>query len=312
MQHDDSSAVFGPVASRRLGLSLGVDLLIPKTCNLDCRYCEVGPGRCFVTERGRFRDPEEVISQVARRLREMPAPPDYLTITGSGEPTLHQDLGLVLERLRILSPARLAVITNSTLLGDPAVQDELRPAQVVMPSLDAVSEEVFQAVNRPAPGLKAARILEGLISFRQKYPGSIWLEILLVEGVNDSEREIDLLVQAAQSISPDMVQLNTVVRPPAYGPTKALSRARMQAIAAKFGLPVQISAPSQARATPSDLPLLDLVLESTSRRPGTLADLSMSLGVNPQELKQMLDDWQAQGKVQQELFEGRVYYRGLK
>ena len=305
-------AVFGPVPSRRLGLSLGVDLLWPKTCTLDCLYCELGPTTVLTARRGRFRDAQAVLAEVRARLAELAAPPDFITLAGSGEPTLHLDLGLVLAGLRELSPARLAVLTNATLVSDAQVRAELCLADVLVPSLDAVSPRVFRRLNRPAPGLDPAAMIEGLVALRRQFSGQMWLEILLVAGLNDSDEELAALKAAARTIAPDKVQINTVVRPPAVAGIKPLEHGRLQEIAASFPLHAEVIAPPRGQAQGDRGVLAAQVVEMTRRRPCTCEDIEAMSGLGPQETRRLLRELLAQGRLREEPFDRQVFYRGVE
>jgi wyosine [tRNA(Phe)-imidazoG37] synthetase (radical SAM superfamily) len=304
-------AVFGPVPSRRLGFSLGVDLLWPKTCTLDCVYCELGPTTRRTTRRQRFRPVRQVLDQVERRLSRLPHAPDFITLAGSGEPTLHLDLGLVLEELARLQAARLAVLSNGTLFTDPAVRRELARADVVIPSLDAVSPEAFRRVNQPAPGLEVAEIIEGLVSFRRQYRGELLLEILLVEGLNDQPEEIELLAEAARRIAPDMVQLNTVVRPPARGGVRPVSHRHLARVAAGLGLPCQVIAPPARRNGGEGERAADQVVEMTRRRPCTVEDIAAMTGLEPSRARELVRELVGSGRLRPEPFEDMTFYRGI-
>jgi len=204
------------------GLSMGVDLLKYKTCNLDCIYCELGRTACLTLRRGRFVPPDKVLAEIFSRRDE---PFDHLTFAGSGEPTLSLDLGEVLRKAREIVSSPVAVITNSTLLTSPKVRSEVAEADVVLPSLDAASAKAFRAINRPASGLAIEEIIQGLRDFRKEFSGEIWLEVMLVKGVNDHDAE--MIAKAAASTDPDRIQLNTVVRPPAE-PVDPLDQEEMQ------------------------------------------------------------------------------------
>lgn len=304
-------AVFGPVPSRRLGMSLGVDLLLPKTCSLNCRYCELGPTTKLTTRRAVYRDPDQVLEQVRRRLAELDYAPDYLTLAGSGEPCLHSDLGRVLAELKRLEAGQVAVLTNSTLCPDPRVRAELAEADLLVPSLDAVSQDVFRRLNRPALGLKTQEIVEGLVALRREFPGQIWLEILLVEGINDSPEEIDGLLAAAERIAPDKVQLNTVVRPPALAGTRPLSFERLQEIARRFAVPAEVIAPPQTRAAGDHGELADEVVQTCRRRPLTLEDVAAFSGLTPARARELVESLVARGRLRREDFGDRVFFRGI-
>jgi wyosine [tRNA(Phe)-imidazoG37] synthetase (radical SAM superfamily) len=307
----NDQAVFGPVPSRRLGLSLGVDLLRPKTCTLDCVYCELGPTSKKTIQRGRFRDARAVLAEVEQRLAELEYPPDYITLAGSGEPTLHQDLGLVLGELKKLSAAKLAVLTNGTLCPDPAVRADLALADVLVPSLDAVSQPVFEKVNRPAVGLAISAIIKGLEQLRDEFSGQLWLEVLLVEGINDSPQEIQGIVAAAGRIRPDKVQLNTVIRPPAYPGARALSHERLSEIAGLFKSPAEVIAPPQGRAGADRGSRERQVVEMTRRRPLTLEDVAAAFGLELEQARELLDGLTARGMMKEERFGDRIFFRGV-
>jgi len=255
--------LFGPVLSRRLGLSMGVDLLRHKTCNLDCVYCELGRTDCLTCRRGRFVPPQKVLQEIREKRNE---PFDYLTFAGSGEPTLSQDLGRVVAFAKETVSRPVAVITNSTLLTSPAVRKEVAAADIVLPSLDAASPAAFQAINRPDPGLKIEEIVQGLKEFRREYSGEIWLEVMLVAGIND--HEADLIARAAESTEPDRIQLNTVVRTPAE-PVRPLSEEEMVRMLEIF--PGAELIPDWDWRVPVDI--RNRILDSLCRSPSTLEEI---------------------------------------
>lgn len=262
--------LFGPVLSRRLGLSMGVDLLRHKTCNLDCVYCELGRTECLTCRRGRFVPPQNVLREIREKRNE---PFDYLTFAGSGEPTLSQDLGQVVAFAKKTISRPVAVITNSTLLTSPAVRKEVAAADVVLPSLDAASPAAFQAINRPAQGLKIEEIVQGLREFRREYSGEIWLEVMLVAGIND--HEADLIARMAESTEPDRIQLNTVVRTPAE-PVRPLSEEEMVRMLEIF--PGAELIPDWDWKVPDDV--RERILNSLYRSPCTLEEICRLHGLN--------------------------------
>ena len=205
--------LFGPVPSRRLGISLGIDLVPMKTCTLNCIYCECGKTTHLTLARREYVPSEEVKTEFLHYLANHPKP-DYITFSGSGEPTLNSGIGEtsgLFGRTRPTYP--VAVLTNGTLLFDPKVRDDLKAAAVVMPSLDAATEKVFRKINRPHPRLAVDRMVDGLIRFREEFSGRLWLEIFIVPGLNDSKEELTALKLAIEKISPDQIQLNTLDRP---------------------------------------------------------------------------------------------------
>lgn len=304
-------AVFGPVPSRRLGMSLGVDLLVPKTCSLDCVYCELGPGGGVTAVRGPQRDADQVLAEVARRLAELDRPPDFITLAGSGEPTLHAGLGRVIAGLKALCPARVAVLTNATLTPDPAVAAELCLADVLAPSLDAASQPVFRRINRPAPGLKIEAIIAGLVALRRQHRGEFWLEVLLAAGYNDAEDELARIMAAARRIGPDKVQLNTVVRPPAVKGVLPVDDARLRAIAAAFPVPAEVIAPPRAAGGGDRGALARQVVEMTRRRPCTIEDIMNMAGLDRAGADALVAELGGRGQLREEAFGATTYYRGV-
>ncbi|MCJ7611540.1 MAG: radical SAM protein, partial [Candidatus Aminicenantes bacterium] len=177
--------IYGPVPSRRLGLSLGVDILPYKTCSFNCIYCQLGPGRRTFHRRKTFVSTEEVVSQVRKALRRA-GRVESITFSGSGEPTIHAGLGRMIREIKKITNVPVTVLTYSSFLTQPAVRRDLLAADLVVPSLDAASTLIFNRINRPHPSISLGRIIDGLVAFRKAYQGKIWLEIMLVKGVNDS------------------------------------------------------------------------------------------------------------------------------
>lgn len=260
-QSDEKSGyqhIFGPVPSRRLGRSLGVDLVPHKVCSLDCVYCECGATTRKTLLRREWVPTDEVLAELSRWL-EQGGTADYLTFSGAGEPTLHRDLGRIARWVVTRTATPLALITNGTLFGDPAVRAEVQPCAVILPSLDAADEETFARINRPYPGLTAADLVDGLVALREEFAGEIRLEVLLVEGINDTDASLDTLAAAIARIRPDIVQVNTAVRPGTEADVGAASRETLDRALGRFGAvaPVEAIASFAARcaetsaATPS-------------------------------------------------------------
>lgn len=207
--------IFGPVASRRLKRSLGIDLIPYKTCSFDCVYCELGRTTNKTIERKEYIPPEKIIINLKEYLKRATIPPDYITLGGSGEPTLHSRIGVIISEIKKITPIPVAVLTNSSLLYQDAVKKDMRGADVILPSLDTVTKSLFEYLNRPHPSLQIKEIIKDLKDFRKAFTGKIWLEIMFCLGVNDSKEEINALNEAIQGINPDKIQLNSVDRPPA-------------------------------------------------------------------------------------------------
>ena len=290
--------LFGPVLSRRLGLSMGVDLLKYKTCNLDCVYCELGRTACLTACRDRFVPRERVLKEIELRRDE---PFDFLTFAGSGEPTLSLDLGQVVSRAKRMVNSPVAVITNSTLLSSPTVRKELAAADVVLPSLDAASQEAFMAINRPARGLLAGEMIQGLKDFRREYSGEIWLEVMLVRGINDHDAE--RIARAAESTEPDRIQLNTVVRTPAE-PVEPLSQEEMERMLEIF--PGAELIPDWDWRVPGLVQ--DRMLELLSERELTLEEISRNLDLAGNDAIKYCKILEKDGSISRKLQDGHLYF----
>ncbi len=210
MQH-----VFGPVPSRRLGQSLGIDPVVPKTCNWNCVYCQLGRSTPLVAERREYVPAEAIVAEVAERLQHYRGRIDWVTFVGSGETTLHSRLGWMIRRVKALSDMPVAVITNGSLLYLPAVREELAAADAVLPTLDAGTADLYRKINRPWPEPDFATYIQGLVDFRQGYRGHYWLEVMLVRGMNDTEEALRALAAQIERIRPDKVHLTLPERPPA-------------------------------------------------------------------------------------------------
>jgi wyosine [tRNA(Phe)-imidazoG37] synthetase (radical SAM superfamily) len=192
---------------------LGVDLLPYKTCSLDCVYCECGATTHLTTQRSEFVPADQVIDELDRFLASKPDL-DFVTFSGSGEPTLHAGLGKVIAHLKAHHPGyRVAVLTNGTLFSQAEARTSVLAADLLIPSLDAATPEAFRAINRPAPEIVVDKVIEGLVVLRSQYSGTFILEIFVVPGVNDTKLEIAALRAAAERIGPDAIQLNRLDRP---------------------------------------------------------------------------------------------------
>jgi wyosine [tRNA(Phe)-imidazoG37] synthetase (radical SAM superfamily) len=300
--------LFGPVPSRRLGRSLGVDLIPPKTCPYDCIYCEVGP-TTHQTQRRFAYQTEAIEAELAAYLQDQGSAPDVITLAGSGEPTLNLGLGQIIRKIKAITEIPVAVLTNGALLHRSEVRQELAAADLVLPSLDAAREETYRAINRPLPGLTLASLLEGLSSFRREYRGRLWLEVMLLAGLNDTEEELALLRRALAHLAPDKIQLNTAVRPVVAEIARPLDRAAMEAAAAFLGGPVEVIA-SFDKAPVAALPCHDEdVVEMLSRRPMTAADLAAALGMPLVQVVAHLKRLQDSGQISYNRHDDQGFYR---
>jgi wyosine [tRNA(Phe)-imidazoG37] synthetase (radical SAM superfamily) len=300
--------IFGPVPSRRLGFSLGVDLVPFKTCTVDCIYCQLGKTTCKTVERKEYVASSEVLADLAEVLTSSKLI-DYITLSGSGEPTLNAKTGEIIRGIKEMTGIPVAVLTNGTLLADRVLREDLVPADLVVPSLDAATQRVFEKVNRPHPSLKVESIIEGMVEFREMYEGEIWLEIMLVEGVNDSHEELEALRKAAQKIKPDKIQLNTPVRPPQEEFVKVLSSERLIEIKEFFGDNCEIIAEFERKEQKAYLEDVENeILTLISRRPVTSGDISSSLGLHINEVVKYVESLQKDKKITSRIHQGKRYF----
>ena len=248
------SYTYGPVPSRRLGLSLGVDIVPAKICTLDCIYCQVGRTTRKSIVRQDFIDIGPVLAELEGKLKAG-LKADTITIGGSGEPTLHSRLGDLIDGIRRLTDIRVAILTNGTLLYRADVRTECGKADVVIPTLDAADEAVFEAVHRPTPGITIEKLVFGIEQFRREFKGEIWLEVFLVAGVNTEVEQIEKLKDLIRRTGADKVHLNTAVRPPAEPDVQAVPAETLAAIARQIGGNCEVigrhpAAPSGTRNAP--------------------------------------------------------------
>ena len=300
--------VFGPVPSRRLGRSLGVDLIPYKTCSYNCMYCQLGSTTDLTIVRRDSVDPAEIIAQVREKLVSGPAP-DYITVSGSGEPTLCSRLGEVIEGLRGLSDVPVALLTNGSLLWMPEVRADAARANLVIPTLAAVSEDMLRRIHRPDPALTLATIVSGLEQFRREYPGNIWLEVFVIAEVNDKPHHMELLARFVQRIRPDKVQLNTAVRPTADKDAVAVPKKHLERLAAMFDPPAEVIADYEGVHRQSDFTARrEDVLAMVRRRPCSMPDIAGGLGIHLNEATKYVGELLEEELIAPEDRDGTVYY----
>jgi wyosine [tRNA(Phe)-imidazoG37] synthetase (radical SAM superfamily) len=289
--------LYGPVPSRRLGRSLGVDLVPPKICTYDCVYCQVGKTTERTLQRKEYIPTEEVLDEVKDFLSEREVSIDHFSLSGSGEPTLHSQIGAVIKGIKGVSPIPVAVLTNGSLLYLDEVRNDLLQADIILPSLDAVSKEVFTRINRPHRGISVEKVVEGLAQFRKVYQGQIWLEILFCKGINDGSNELHQMKAAIDRIRPDRIHINTVVRPPTEPWATPLSLEEMEMIQAFLGDGASII--SEFDRHPLSLPEINVkeeIFRILKRRPLSLVDLSQRMAIQRKNLRPRCNRWWKRGK----------------
>ena len=304
--------LFGPVPSRRLGMSLGVDLVPHKVCSLNCIYCECGQTTNLTTERKEYVPFDEVIKELEHFMNNNPAP-DYITFSGSGEPTLNSRIGDVLQYIKSNHPDILvAVLTNGTLFSDKQVRSELLSADVVLPSLDTASDSTFYKINRPFHSININDYVKGLEEFRKEFKGKIWLEVLIIPGYNDNEPDLELLKKAFEKIMPDSIQLNSLDRPGVIPDIRTAGKDELQYIVDYWKLDnVEIiaAAPKRKDIKSYRKDIETAILETIFRRPCTLEDLAKILGLHKNEINKYLDTIEADNKIEAVRQERGVFYQ---
>ncbi len=291
--------LFGPVPSRRLGVSLGVDLVPLKTCTLNCIYCECGETNNLTLERKEYVPLGEVYEELNDYLAKKPEL-DYITFSGSGEPTLHSGIGDVVNFLKQNFPAyRLCLLTNSTLLNDGRVKKQISPIDLIVPSLDTATEECFKSLNRPHSGLKCREVIEGLEKLRREYSGEIILEIFVAPGFNDTPEEMAALKSALERIKPDRVQLGTLDRAGAEEWLEPADYTTMQGMAACLGSAEIIGKfkPGPKITTFNDAHSTQ-IYETLKRKSCTVAYLKALLNLRPAEIQKYINRLLAEGKIE--------------
>mgnify|MGYP003085086213 FL=1 len=218
--------VFGPVPSRRLGISLGVDLVVSKSCNLNCIFCECGATKKIQLERQRFKDMNEILEEISTVLKDIK--PDYITFSGSGEPTLSLDLGNISKAIKedLKYEGKICLITNSLLLADESLMKELEYIDLIVPTLNTLTQDIFEKIVRPDYRTSVEEIRKGFINLnKSNYKGKIWIEIFILENINDSDKNfVDIAnFLKSENIRYDKIQLNTIDRVGAERDLKAIS-----------------------------------------------------------------------------------------
>ncbi|MBN1282572.1 MAG: radical SAM protein [Proteobacteria bacterium] len=302
--------VYGPVPSRRLGRSLGVDLVPFKVCTYDCIYCQLGRTTEKTIERREYVPVDAVLAEIGRKLAEGPAP-DYISLAGSGEPTLNSGIGELIRRVKATTAVPVTVLTNGALLWMREVQDDLMEADLVLPSLDAGDEKLFQHVNRPHGGISFDRMVEGIAEFTRRFPGEVWLEVFLLGGVTGIPAEVEKIAALVRRIAPARTQLNTVTRPPAEDFAFAVPREEMERLAKLIPGEVEIIAeggPDEGLAASARRTTGEEVLAMLGRRPCTIEDISRGLGLNRIEVLKLIDALAKAEAVVSERVGQKVYY----
>lgn len=302
--------VYGPVPSRRLGFSLGVDIVSYKACTLDCIYCQLGRTTQKVIKRKPYTPKEEIFKEIRVFLNKRNNI-DFITFSGSGEPTLNSEIGgliRLIKGVKEITSIPVAILTNGTLLFMEDVQKDLLEADVVLPSLDAASQHVFKKINRPHNFLNIESIINGLKGFRKIFCGQIWLEIMLIKGFNDDSKELLQIKKALSEIQPDKVHLNTVIRPPSEKYASPLNPDEMRAARDLLGEDCEIIAEFHGKGYIGNRDLKDSIIEMTKRRPVTIIDITNLFGLSEANATKMMEGLNVKGLIREIKYKEKRYY----
>lgn len=302
----NSKFTFGPVPSRRLGRSFGIDLVPFKTCSYDCVYCQLGCTTNRTVERKEYVPVIEVLDEIKKRIGEVDA--DYITLSGSGEPTLNSGVKKLICGIKKLTPIPVAVLTNASLLSEKEVRDALTEADLVVPSLDAGREEIFRSINRPHASLCFDRMVEGIVSFRREFRGELWLEIMFIEGINSGDEEVRRFIPLIEKINPDRVHLNTVARPPAEEGIRQVPPNVMEGIKKILGHKAEVIV-NYDREHEGISSSREEILSVLKRRPCTLSDLVSCTGLHRNEVLKYIAALKEEGVIIANSEGGETYYQ---
>lgn len=222
--------LYGPLRSRRLGLSLGITLTPYKICSFDCIYCQLGKTTKLTAKRKEYIKISEIIRELKQYLKSSPKKIDYITFSGFGEPTLNIKFGRLIIEIKKITTIPICVITNSSTISNKNIRRQLKYVDLIVPSLDAIDKETFTRIDKPVAGINIKRIIDGLIALRHEFKGKIWLEVMLVKGLNDSLGYARQIKKIIDKIRPDAIQLNSPIRKPKDSIAKLVPLSRLKQI----------------------------------------------------------------------------------
>ncbi|MDI6827876.1 MAG: radical SAM protein [Armatimonadota bacterium] len=301
--------LYGPVPSRRLGRSLGVDIVPYKVCSYDCIYCQLGRTTKLTSTPEQLIDPADVIREIGQWIKQG-GTVDYITFAGSGEPTLNAALGEMIKATKKLTDIPLAVITNGSLFSESKIREAVSLVDVLLPSLDAGTEPTFQAINRPACGVSFVSMTEGLVRIAQEYAGQIWLEVMLVRDVNDSESDLHAMREIVRRICPNKLQITTVERPSRSGEARRVSDETLVRAREIFGGSAEIITRNVVPGVDNRRweQVKEELIQILSRRPCTMGDIVAMSGLNIHEVSKHLQHLMQEGFIEQ-IGDTDPYYR---
>jgi len=302
--------IFGPVLSRRLGFSLGVDLVPYKRCSFDCVYCELGRTTNKTVKRGSFFSPGEILKELKSFLKYHPKVKiDYITLTGSGEPTLNSRLKEIVKEVKNITSIPLCLLTNGSLFFLKSVRESVKEVDLIIPSLDAPDEATFRKINHPHSSLTLKKILKGLKLLRQEFKGKIYLEIMLVEGINSSLSQAHRFKKIIGSVGFDKIQLNVPARPSYFLECKIPPLRRLKRFAEILGKNTEIVHPSPSQSQPSRFKgAQEGLLRVLKRRPIDIDEICRILGIRKVEALKLIEGLISRLRIKRVRYGGKFYY----
>ncbi len=297
--------IFGPLPSRRLGRSLGIDPVPFKTCTYDCIYCQLGHTTDKTVKRKEYVCVEEMLKELRNIAGSIDA--DYITLSGSGEPTLNSGISKLIAGIKKISPIPIAILTNSSLLSEKRIRDEIKEADLVIPSLDAGDERTFRKMNRPHDSLRFKTMVEGLIQFGREFSGKLWLEIMFVDGINSSEAEAKKLIPFIEEINPDRIQLNTPIRPPAEKSARQVPEEKLERIRKILGPKAELIVRYE-KMYKGIHSSENEILSMLKRRPCSLHDIASVTGLHRNEVIKYITALKEKGLITEILRDNETYF----
>jgi len=304
--------IYGPVPSRRLGRSLGIDPIPSKTCDYQCIYCQLGKTTNFTSERKDFYPLEEIYEEIEQSINKNKGEFDYITFVGSGEPTLCKSLGKLILKAKELSNKPICVITNGSLLYQDDVKDDLIFSDVILPTLDAGDEKLFIKINRPHPSIRYEKMIQGYIDFRKEFSGKFWIEIMLMKGINDSKEELLKIKEKIDLIKPDRIDINVPIRPPTESWVKIPDQNIIPILNDVFGEYNNINFPEQGTFSVFGSNFekeLKTLLERHPMRLEQITETFSSKTVNEQDLLDQLNTLASQNKIKKVIYNKQTFWK---
>jgi len=302
--------LFGPVPSRRFGRSLGVDLTPFKTCSLDCVFCQLGHTTVKTLERREYVPLKDVLVEIGDWMHNG-GTADYITLAGSGEPTLHSGFGKLIDFIHANSDIPVALLTNGTTLYSPDVRESAAKADVVKVTMSAYDQESFARLHRPCEGVTFNKLLNGTYAFRRDFKRSLWIEVFLVDGINSDIENVRRIAELTKQIKPDKTQLNTCVRPPCEETAVAVSKDKMDELSRLFEPPAEVISEFRSNCPIIEVNEIDII-EMLRRRPCTAVQVAESFDMHLNEVSKYIGKLLRKGVIRSEGGGAGAFYVAVK